>query len=233
MSSSTAAYLWTLDLQRKSALGNWSVSQWERSVNRAQRDYMLSCIPPKSDIRSLNKLSAFLKRASVPLTSGIGDYNPGGNEDGDLAAGPLCWYSGYANPDCGETNSSDPSLIPVTVLPRNEFNDRTRDVTDAPSMDYPVALLLDDVQIQVRPTAIRYLQIEYIRFPRDIKVGLDPQYPSQEVPMEGGTGQIDFEWNKIDVDNIIYLALKMAGISLQGDRLVQAAGVLQQGGQGK
>ena len=231
MVSSTAAYLFTLDLLRKSALGNWSVTQFERAVNRAQQDYMLSCIPPEADIRSINKLSVFLTRNVIQMTAGIGEYNPGGNATGDFCEGPLCWTSGYVNPDCGETNSADPSRIPVVVLQTVEFNDRTNDITDAPSMDYPIASLMDDTRIEVRPRAIQYLQIEYLRFPAAVKVGLDPAFTNEEVPMEGGTGQIDFEWNRVDVDNIIYLALKMAGISLQGDRLVQAAAVLEGGRQ--
>lgn len=221
--TSTAAYLLTLDLLRKSAVGDWPIDVWERVVNAEQVDFFRENLPAKGDMRGQNRLSAFLSRRVVALTDGVGTYNPGGNTLGDLLSGPICYVPKFPLQECDKPPVGDPMFVTVPVLDVEEFDSITTDTIDGPTIRKPKAMLLNDRDIYVLPRKIRYIHCWYWRKPRAMAVGIDPgsQLPKLR-PLEGGPGQVDSEWNTDDLLLIIYNALAKAGVPLQADRLVQA-----------
>jgi len=199
------------------ASGNLTVELFNNYINRAQNAYMDDLIKDGvgSSIMENEALSPFFVNTPVLLTSGIGTHVP----SNDLAWGPIVWSSGYQNPDCGETNTGDPSLVPVKRLTEKQWAARTRNLVVTTSTTYPVFRVLNGTQIQVRPTSIRFVTAFYVRYPRKIVVGSVVDANGIVRPSEGAPNQVDPEWADIDAIAIVWKAVGYTGLALQSDRM--------------
>lgn len=215
--TSVEAYNFLVGLINQPASGNPTIPLINRYLNHAQRQYMDDLIKNGvgSSMMDNEALSPFFVNSTVLLTNGIGTHSP----QNDLAFGPTIWASGYQNPACGETNTAEPTLVPVKRLTEKGWADRTRNLIDITNSQYPVFRLYNTTQIQVRPKTLRFVSCWYVRYPREIVIGtvVDPQGIIR--PLEGAPNQVDPEWADIDMENIIWKAIGYSGLTLQSDRM--------------
>lgn len=215
--TSVQMYNFGTGLINQPASGNLTVELFNNYVNRAQNEYLDDLISKGvgTTIMENEALSPFFVNTPVMLTGGIGTHT----QNNDLAWGPIVWASGYQNPECGETNTGDASLVPVKRLTEKGWADRSRNLVDTTSTTYPVFRALNATQIQVRPTSIRFVTAFYIRYPRQIVVGSVIDQYGIERPSEGAPNQVNPEWADIDAIAIIWKAVGYTGLALQSDRM--------------
>lgn len=219
--TSVEAYVFGMTLVNQPASGGFPVATFNTFVNQAQiaKIKELTSSGVDASIMGNEALSPFFVHPTIQLTGGIGVYNP----NGDLAFGPTLWSSGFVNPSCGNSPQGDASLIPITLLQAKGWADRTRNLIDITSLLNPVARILDDSRLEVRPTSLQFVRGWYVRYPRPIVVGsfIDPD--GIERPLEGAPNQVDPEWSDMEMHDIIWLAMSYTGLTLQSDRIQATA----------
>jgi hypothetical protein len=83
------------------------------------------------------------------------------------------------------------------------------------------------------PEEITYADFTYIRKPRPIRVGrqvIGTGPAQQEFPSDTDPNMVNPEWNQVDLNMIVWRALKMTGLKLQSDRMYQVASRAEQEG---
>ena len=224
--TSVQAYKRLLNLLNKAAIGNMPIPDAEDLLDMAQIQRFSDLAPPGADIMNMNSLSRFMTPFTVPVGNAIANYDSAGAR---LIA-PVCWISGYQNPACGESTGT-PGRIPLQMLSLGEFISAERAVIDKPSMTNPVGHLTGNGIMSVLPRDISHVMGIFWRRPRRIGIGRNPNTsPPAELPMEGGPGQVNPEWDDIDMDLIIGGALALAGVKLQSDRLIPIGRSIAKGG---
>ena len=215
--TSVEAYQFGMGLVNQPANGGYPVARFNTFFNAAQIEHMdgLTKDGADMDLMETRSLSPFFVESVVPITSGIGPYNPAGN----LAFGPVLWASGYANPTCGQVLAGDPELVPIRLHTASSWSDATRNLIDVITPRNPIARLYGGTTIQVRPLDTRFVFVWYVRYASPIAVGsyIDPD--GIERPQEGAPNQVDPEWADADTIEIIWKAMGYTGLTLQSDRL--------------
>jgi len=243
--TATESYRYALTLINKDSTGGLPIPDYERFFNQAQYDQMLEAtgnpaeyqpgrpigkMNPELSKKMLNMLSPFRKTIPIQFTNGIGIYNPGGYEVGDFVWGPSrVVVSGYQNPDCDSPSPQRKRKIPCEIISDSEWPDKTMSLVSPPTRRYPMVTLLDDERIEIMPEEIAYADFTYIRKPRPIKVGI--QVVGQQIfPSDTDPNMVNPEWNDVDLNMIIWRALKMTGLKLQSDRMYQVGSRAEQEG---
>lgn len=215
--SINALYDQYLDALRQRSRGNVQPNGFARFFNLAQVTWALSQLPEVATLDSMSKLSILHTMRPVQLTAGIGSYDfPG------FLRGPLPLMSTQVNTGCGDA-PNDPVTVPIRLLTVSEFADATMSRHAPPTFEFPVATMLDNRRIEVRPRAISYITCLCWRTPRDVSVGLDPGVLGWEEPLEGGQGQVNPEFDATACNEILAIVLELSGSSMNDGRLMQAA----------
>lgn len=224
--TSVQAYKRYLNLLNKAAIGNMPIPDAEDLLDMAQLQRFADLAPPKADIMNMNSLSRFMTPFTAAVGSAIANYDPAMAR----LIGPVCWISGYENPECGAPNGT-PRRIPLQMLSIGEFISADLAVIDKPSMTRPVGHLTGNGIISVLPRDISHVMGVFWRRPKRIVIGRNPSTsPPAELPMEGGPGQVNPEWDDLNMGIIIGHALELAGVKLQSDRLVSIGRSMAKGG---
>lgn len=225
--TSVEAYMFTLGLIRQPVNGSLTVDLFEMLFNNGQVEHMSSLVGNGVDqsLMGVRALSAFFVDTVTLLTNGRGTMPPPPPpaQSQRMAFGPVLWSSGYAQAVCGSPSTQEAVDIPVEVITAQSWADRSRNMVDGLTTRNPYARIVNGMDIEARPRSLQFVRTWYVRFPRPIVVGtfLDPQGVRR--PLEGGPGQVDPEWDDMEVEDICWRVVGYLGLAVQSDRMQATA----------
>ncbi len=175
-------------------------------------------------------LSPFQVNDTFPVTNGYGDLNKNGDFIyGPLAGGTIAWK------DCDGGGFDGASRYPVKWASNSEWNHLSVSSIDFPTYEYPIARFnkqnkADDrpYAFQVMPSDISHLQAIYLRPPKEVVFGGSVSN-GRFIPDASAPGNVNPEWNPLDINYIIGRTLLYLGVKLD-DEAIKAYGMAKEGG---
>lgn len=155
-----------------------------------------------------DSLRKFIKRVNIPI-SGQGFAIPA-----DLCAFVPSSYL-YVYQVDGQTETT---YIPLDFVTAAEWDERQQNYITKPTLEYPIATY-ENGQIIVAPTGIGSIGLRYYRYPLEPNWGYTINANDQAV-YDPATS-VDFEFPKLEWENICHIILKYWAIYLRGEFLYQ------------
>jgi hypothetical protein len=153
------------------------------------------------------------------------------NQYGDFMYGPLAGGTSALTGNCEDPSDLDQlARIPLAWVTNSEWNNMSVSKIDFPTLEWPIGRYArrngsdaNKYGFQVMPTQIDYIEMQYFRKPKDIVFG-GSFGNSGFVPDANAPGNVDPEWNDLDMNDLIGRLLIALGMPLD-DNAIKEYGI--------